>query len=73
MYHLNKGAPFNMICHGVQLSVERMVNVKLAMAASEHPSHKLEGLVPRPHNFHKRCILMQVLNSVKESNAQLSV
>jgi hypothetical protein len=57
---------------GVQLSVERMVNVKLAMAASEHPSDKLEGLVPRPQNFHKQCIVMQVFNSVKESKAKQS-
>jgi hypothetical protein len=64
------GAPFNIICHGDQLSVERMVDAKLAMAASEHPSDKLEGLVPRPQNFHKQCIVMQVFNSVKESKAK---
>ena len=54
------GKHIPIICHGDQLSVERMVESRLAMAMSEEPRHRLDGLVPRPQGFHKRCIIVQV-------------
>ncbi|XP_077862864.1 uncharacterized protein LOC144345056 [Saccoglossus kowalevskii] len=53
------GKPFPLICHGDQLSVERMVGGRIAMAASEGVANRLVGLEPRPQEFHKRCILDQ--------------
>lgn len=47
------------MCHGDQLSVERMVEAKLSMAFSEDPDDQLTGLIPRPQGFHKRCIILQ--------------
>ncbi|CAG2244498.1 unnamed protein product [Mytilus edulis] len=50
--------PIPIICNGDQLSVERMVTGRLAMAVSE-AEDQLVGLIPRPQGFHKRCILLQ--------------
>ncbi|CAG2248808.1 unnamed protein product [Mytilus edulis] len=52
--------PIPIICNGDQLSVERMVTGRLAMAVSEEAEDQLVGLIPRPQGFHKRCILLQV-------------
>ena len=54
------GKPFPLICHGDQLSVERMVDGRISMATSEDVANRLVGLEPRPQEFHKRCILVQV-------------
>ncbi|CAG2244501.1 unnamed protein product [Mytilus edulis] len=51
--------PIPIICNGDQLSVERMVTGRLAMAVSEEAEDQLVGLIPRPQGFHKRCILLQ--------------
>ena len=58
MKHLNQyvpldedGRPCGIICHGYQLSHERMAEAGIAMAAA--PSGRLEDLIPRPQNFHK--------------------
>ncbi|XP_048736103.2 uncharacterized protein LOC125651518 [Ostrea edulis] len=51
--------PYQILCHGDQLSVERMVEAKLSMAFSEDAEDQLTGLVPRPQGFHKRCIILQ--------------
>ena len=53
------GQPYPILCHGEQLSVERMVEAKLSMAFSEDPEDQLTGLLPRPQGFHKRCIILQ--------------
>lgn len=53
------GHPYPIVCHGDQLSVERMVEAKLSMAFSEDPDDQLTGLIPRPQGFHKRCIILQ--------------
>ncbi|KAK3107416.1 hypothetical protein FSP39_014037, partial [Pinctada imbricata] len=53
------GKPYQTVCSGDQLSVERMIEAKLAMACSEEPSDRLDGLVPRPQGFHKRNIVLQ--------------
>ncbi|XP_060605758.1 uncharacterized protein LOC132758221 [Ruditapes philippinarum] len=52
------GKPWPVICHGDQLSVERMVEGKIAMSSSTLPEDRQEGLIPRPQNFHKRVILL---------------
>ncbi|KAK3101689.1 hypothetical protein FSP39_005507 [Pinctada imbricata] len=66
------GQPFQLLCHGDQLSVERMLDAKLAMACSSSPSDQLAGLVPRPQNFHRRCILMQDSMNLLYSPSSLS-
>lgn len=53
------GKTFPILCHGDQLSVERMVEAKMSMAFSEDEAVRLTGLVPRPQGFHKRCIVLQ--------------
>lgn len=53
------GHPYPILCHGDQLSVERMVEAKLSMAFSEDETDQLTGLIPRPQGFHKRCIILQ--------------
>lgn len=53
------GKTFPILCHGDQLSVERMVEAKLSMAFGEDEAARLTGLVPRPQGFHKRCIILQ--------------
>ena len=50
----------NVICHGDQLSVERMIKSRICMALSWEPKHRLQALIPRLQGFHKRCLLMQV-------------
>lgn len=52
--------PHSILCNGDQLSVERMVEARQAMAGSRDPIHRLLGLEPSPQEFHKRCILLQV-------------
>ena len=52
------GQPYPILCHGDQLSVERMVEVKLSISFCEDPEDKLSGLPPRPQGFHKRCIIL---------------
>ncbi|WAQ96277.1 hypothetical protein MAR_028967 [Mya arenaria] len=42
------------------LSVERMIEGRITMTSSEQANDCLEGLIPRPQNFHKRVILLQV-------------
>ena len=54
------GNVWPIICHGDQLSVERMIDGKIAMSSCREASDRLEGLIPRPQNFHKRVILLQV-------------
>ncbi|XP_056021859.1 uncharacterized protein LOC130054866 [Ostrea edulis] len=51
--------PYQILCHGDQLNVERMVEAKVSMAFSEDAEDQLTGLVPRPQGFHKRCIILQ--------------
>lgn len=65
IYHLDKyvpvsqeGRPYPILCHGDQLSVERMIDAKLSMAFSEDEADQLRGLIPRPQGFHKRCIVL---------------
>lgn len=53
------GDLYQLICHGDQLSIERMIDAKLAMAGSEHPFDQLLGFVPRGQGFHKRNIILQ--------------
>ncbi|XP_070554960.1 uncharacterized protein [Ptychodera flava] len=53
------GNPWPIVCHGDQLSVERMLECQASVAASEHLSDRLLGLVPRPQEFHKQCIILQ--------------
>ncbi|KAH3770683.1 hypothetical protein DPMN_171975 [Dreissena polymorpha] len=55
-----EGTPWPIICHGDQLSVERMIECRIAMSSSALPGDRLEGLIPRPQNFHKRIVLLQV-------------
>ena len=52
------GHPYPILCHGKQLSVERMVEVKLSMSFSENPKYQLTGLLSRPQSFHERCIIL---------------
>ncbi|XP_070547020.1 uncharacterized protein [Ptychodera flava] len=66
MQHLGRYVPskdgkpvYSVICHGDQLSIERMVDAKFAMASSRDHINRLKGLEPRPQEFHKRCITMQ--------------
>ena len=54
-----EGRPYPILCHGDQLSVERMIDAKLSMAFSEDEADQLRGLIPRPQGFHKRCIVLQ--------------
>nr|XP_022336247.1 uncharacterized protein LOC111132716 [Crassostrea virginica] len=54
-----EGRPYPILCHGDQLSVERMIDAKLSMAFSEDEVDQLRGLIPRPQGFHKRCIVLQ--------------
>ena len=61
-----EGKPWPVICHGDQLSVERMVEGKIAMSSSTLPEDRLEGLIPRPQNFHKRVVLLQVIKLIDE-------
>lgn len=67
MKHLAKYVPVAsngkqqpIIVHGDQLSVERMIESKIAMSMSWDPCHRMNGLIPRPQGFHKRCIILQV-------------
>lgn len=39
------GLPYPILCHGDQLSVERMVETKLSMAFSEDETDQLTGLI----------------------------
>ena len=48
------------LCHGDQLSVERMLDARRAMSGGESPKGRLEGLEPCPQEFHRRCIVRQV-------------
>ena len=54
-----EGRPYPILCHGDQLSKERMIDAKLFMAFSEDEADQLRGLIPRPQGFHKRCIVLQ--------------
>lgn len=56
------GHPYPILCHGDQLSVERMVEAKLSMAFSEDETDQLTGLIPRPQGFHKRWIILPRFN-----------
>lgn len=63
------GRPYPILCHGNQLSVEKMVDPKLSMAFSENEADQLKGLIPRPQGFHKRCIVLQdSMNSLFSGN-----
>ncbi|XP_077862477.1 uncharacterized protein LOC100373840 [Saccoglossus kowalevskii] len=66
MRHLGQYVPsqngkplYNVVCHGDQLSIERMVDARFSMACSQDHVNRLVGLEPRPQEFHKRCITMQ--------------
>ena len=54
------GYPYVIICHGDQLSVERMVDARFAMADHGVPRYTLKGLEPIPGEFHHRCLTLQV-------------
>jgi hypothetical protein len=45
------GKPWPVICHGDQLSVERMVEGKIAMSSSTLPEDRLEGLIQSHRTF----------------------
>ncbi|XP_070547231.1 uncharacterized protein [Ptychodera flava] len=53
------GDPYRVLCHGDQLSAERMVEGRQAMASSENPFDRLIGLEPNCQDFHERCIILQ--------------
>lgn len=53
---------FKIPVHGDGLSVERMRDAKAARAGSQTAAARLEGIEPVPQEFHKRGILMQVIN-----------
>ncbi|KAH3893413.1 hypothetical protein DPMN_017560 [Dreissena polymorpha] len=55
-----EGKPLPIICHGDQPSVERMIECRIAMSSSALPMDRLEVLIQRPQNFHKRVVLLQV-------------
>ncbi|KAH3730058.1 hypothetical protein DPMN_056036 [Dreissena polymorpha] len=46
------------------LSVERMIECRIAMTSSALPVDRLEGLIPRPQNFHKRIVLLQLAKEI---------
>lgn len=58
---------FSIPCHGDGLSVERMRDAKAARSASFTKEGRLEGLIPVPQEFHKRCILLQVHTLILKS------
>ena len=66
MKHLKRFSPssgdkqYPNLCNGDKLSVERMVQARIAMAGSEDPGNRLVGLEPTPQEFHKRCLMLQV-------------
>ena len=43
-----EGRPYPILCHGDQLSMERMIDAKLSMAFSEDEADQLRGLIPSP-------------------------
>nr|XP_002736791.1 PREDICTED: uncharacterized protein LOC100378528 [Saccoglossus kowalevskii] len=66
MKHLKKyvpmqpdGTPYTILCNGDQQSVERMIDARISMAASEDPANRLAGLEPAPQEFHRRGIVLQ--------------
>ena len=52
--------PFSILCNWDELSVERMIDARCAIADHEVVSDRLSGLEPSPQEFHKRCINLQV-------------
>ena len=58
--HGNKEDPHALLVEADQLSVERMVGVRVAMADHDLPKNTLRGLEPSPQEFHHRVIALQV-------------
>ena len=50
-------------CHGDGLSVERMRDAVKHNSGADSPAGRLEGIVPVPQEFHKRMILLQVIQT----------
>ena len=42
----NSGQPYTILCHGDQLSCERMVDARFSMGAHDIPANRLKGLEP---------------------------
>ena len=63
----NAGEPVVICCHGDQLSCERMVDARFAMADHDIPKNTLKGLEPVPGEFHHRCLILQVIEIAKVS------
>ena len=60
---LKDGKPYVIPCHGDQLSVERMFDAMKHSAGADTPTGRLEGIIPVPQEFHKRMILLQVIQT----------
>ena len=54
------GEPYTILCHGDQLSCERMVDARFSMGGHQIPANRLKGLEPVAGEFHHRCLIMQV-------------
>lgn len=54
------GEPHVTLCHGDQLSCERMSDARFAMGTHEIPANRLKGLEPTIGEFHHRCLTLQV-------------
>ena len=66
--HLHKYIPrigddlYVIPCHGDGLSVERMRDAVRHNSCGDTAASRLEGIIPVPQEFHKRMLLLEVLD-----------